>query len=66
MKRFPALALEDISIDIMGEFVKTKRGNKSLLFIVDRYSNFVRTVPLASTKGYDVTRAFVQHWVFTY
>lgn len=67
MKKFPALApLEDIAMDIMGEFVKTPRGNKWLRVIVDRFSKLVRTVPMSSITAYDVARAFTTHWVYTY
>lgn len=67
MNKFPALApLEDIAMDLIGEFIKTTLGNKWLLVIVDRFSKLVRTLPLASTKTYDMAKAFTTHWVFSY
>ena len=67
MKLFMARApLEDVAMDLVGEFVTTPRGNKWLLVIVDRFTKLVRTVPMKNTEAYDVAKAFVTHWVFTY
>lgn len=56
---FPAKEpLADISMDILGELVKTPRGNRYLLVIVDRYSKIVRTVPLKSISALSVSRFF--------
>ena len=67
MKLFPAQApLEFVSIDILGELMKTPRGNRFLLVIADRFSKLVRTVPLKSTSGAAIAQAFVTHWVLPY
>ena len=48
LKLFPAKApLESVSIDILGELVTTKRKNRYLLVICDRYTKLVRTIPLS-------------------
>ena len=64
---FPARApLEFIAIDILGELIKTARGNRFLLVITDRFSKLVRTVPLKRITARAVAQAFVTHWVFSY
>ena len=64
---FPANApLESVCIDILGELVRTKRGNRYLLVVVDRFTKLVRTIPLKGISAGEVARAFVTHWVFSY
>ena len=67
MRLFPAKApLEFISINLLGELIRTKRGNKHLFVIVDRFSKLVRTVPMKRITAIEVAKAFVHHWVFVY
>lgn len=62
----PKAPLEFISIDILGELIKTKRNNRYLLVITDRFSKLVRTVRLKKITAAAVAIAFVNHWVFVY
>lgn len=67
MTLFPTEApLEEVALDILGESVRTTRGNRYLLEIVDRYSKLFRTVPLKKIRPWDIVEEFVTHWVFTY
>ena len=67
MRLFPAKApLESIAMDILGELIRTPRGNRYLLVMVDRYSKLVRTVPLKKITAYSVAHAFVHYWIFAY
>ena len=67
LKLFPARApLEFVAIDILGELIKTPRGNCNMLVISDRFSKLVRTVPLKTVTASEVAKAFVHHWVFPY
>ena len=67
MTLFPATApLECVSIDILGEFLHTKRRNCFFLVINDRFSKLTRTVPLRKITAAEVANAFVNNWVFTY
>ena len=67
LKLLPAKApLESISIDLLGELIRTPRGNRWLLVITDRFSKLVRTVPLKRITAATVAKAFVHHWVFVY
>ena len=64
---FPANApLESVAMDLLGPFLKTRRGNTHILVITDRYSKLTRIVALSKTDAYAVAEAFVSHWVFTY
>ena len=67
LKLFPANApLESSYIYILGELSKTPRGYLYLLFIPDRFTKLVRTVPLKGISASAVVQAFVTHWLFTY
>ena len=67
LKLFPASApLEFVAIGILGELIKTPRGNCYMLVISDRFSKLVRTVPLKKVTASEVAKAFVHHWVFPY
>lgn len=67
MQLLPAKApLELVSIDILGQLVKSSRGNNLLLVITDRYSKLVRTVTLKSVTAASVAKALVTSRVLTY
>ena len=67
LKLFPARApLEFVALDILGELIKTPRGNCYMLVISDRFSKLIRTVPLKAVTASDVAKAFVHHWAFPY
>ena len=67
MKLFtPKAPLEFVAIDILGELITTKRGNRYILVISDRYSKLVRTIPLKKMTAANIAQAFVHHWVFVY
>ena len=62
LRLFPANGpLEYVSIDILGPLVRTRRGNRFLLVISDRYTKLTRTVPLARITSGVVARAFAEH-----
>ena len=67
LKLFPAeTTLEFVAIDILGELLRTPRGNRFLLVISDRFSKLARTVPLKRITAVEVAKAFVHHWVLVY
>ena len=67
LKLFPAKAPpEFVAIDILGELIRTPRGNYYKLLISDQFSKLVRTVPLKKVAASEVAKAFVHHWVFPY
>jgi transposase InsO family protein len=67
LKLFPARApLEYVAIDILGELVKTPRGNRYLLVMTDRYSKLTKTVPLRRITTNVIAHAFITHWVLNY
>ena len=67
LKLFPAQSpLESVALDILGELIRTPRGNRYLLVIADRFTKLVRTVPLKRITAYSVARAFVHNWIFVY
>ena len=67
LKLFPAIAsLESVCLDILSELIRTKRGNRYLLVIVDRFTKMVRTIPIKTITAADVAKHFVHDWVFHY
>ena len=67
MKLFtPNAPLGVFAIDIPGELVTTKRDNRYILVISDRYSKLVRTVPLEKITAAHIAPAFVHHWLLIY
>ena len=67
MTIFTAISpLECVSIDILGELIRSKRKNRDLLVITDRFTKRVRTVPMKKISSTGVAKAFVHHWVFVH
>ena len=67
MTLFPEVSpLECVSIDILGELIRTMRKNRYLLFITDRFFKLVRTVPMKKISSTEVAKEIVHHWVFVY
>ena len=67
MKLFPSNEpLDYISIDILGELLRTPRGNRFLLVITDRFTKLTRTAPLKTISAEAVAKAFAKEWVFAY
>ena len=67
LKLFPAKApLESVSIDILGELVRTQRGNRYILVVTDRFTKLVKAIPLKGVSAAEVAKAFVEHWVFNF
>ena len=64
---FPAnVPPESVFIDILGELLRTPRGNRYLLVIVDQFTKLRKTVPLKNISASSVSRAFIIHWVFSF
>ena len=67
LQLFPATApLESVSIDILGEFIRTRKGNVYLLVITDQFTKMVKKIPLKTESAAEVARQFVNHWGFNY
>lgn len=67
LQLFPASGpLESVAIDVLGELIKTVRGNQYLLIISDRFTKLTKSVPLKSISAAEVAKAFVNEWVFNY
>ncbi|MGH0053543.1 MAG: DDE-type integrase/transposase/recombinase [Sphaerochaetaceae bacterium] len=67
MKLFPATEpFEMVAIDILGELIRSPRGNRYILVITDRFSKLVQTVPLKRITAAEIAKAFVNNWVFVY
>jgi len=67
LQLFPANGpLEYVSIDILGPLLRTRRGNRFLLVISDRYSKLTRAIPLSRITAQSVARAFAEQWAFVY
>jgi transposase InsO family protein len=54
--------LDLVSIDLVGPFPATERGNTYILSIQDVFSRFARFVPVVDSSAEAVGRALVEHW----
>lgn len=67
MHLLQALApLEFVASNILGELIKTPRGNRILPVIADRFSKLTRTVPIKTITAASVSHSFVTNWMITY
>lgn len=67
MKLFRATApLESVAIDILGELIRTPRGQKYILVITDRFTKLVKAIPRKRMSAGEVAKLFVNHWVFNH
>ena len=67
LKLFPATKpLASLCIDILGPLTESKRGYVFLPVITDRFTKLTRVVPLREITAYNVSVAFVEHWLFSY
>lgn len=67
LKLFPTKEhLKYVSIDILNELIRTKRGYKYLLVITDCFSKLTRTVLLKRILAAVNAHAFIQEWVYVY
>ena len=67
MKLFTPLdPLEEVSMDLLGPLIKTKRGLEFLLVIRDRLYKLTRAIPLKNTLSLAVSKAFLSHFVFSH
>ena len=64
---FPAEAhAEFVAIDILGELLRTPRGDRFLLVISYRFSKLVRAVPLKRITAFEFAKESVHQWVLVY
>ena len=67
LQLFPATEpLASVCIDILGEFITTRRRNKYLLVMTDRFTKLTKTAPMKGISAAEVARTFVDNWVFNY
>lgn len=57
--------LEFVGIDILGDFIRTKSGNRFLV-IIDRFTKLKITVTIKRAMDIDAVHEFVHSWVFKY
>ena len=50
-------------MDIVGPLPQSKNHNEYILTMLDRFSRFVKLVPMKDIKALDVTRAFFKYWI---
>lgn len=67
LRLFPANGpLEFLALDLLGPLPTSRRGNKHVLIITDRYSKLTRAVALNSTTAPQVAEAFLDAWIMPY
>lgn len=67
LQLFPSTSpLQPARINILGEFIRTKRGNDYLHVITETFTKMVKRTPLRGVSAAKVARHFILHWVFNY
>ena len=54
---------DHISIDLVGPFPRTERGNKYLMTIMDTFSRYATAIPLQNGTALEVANALVSQWI---
>jgi transposase InsO family protein len=62
----PNGALEFISMDVLGPLPTSRRGNRYILVMTDRFSKLTVAVPMADQTASSVAQAFVDRWLACY
>ena len=62
----PKGSVEDIAIDLLGPFPKTKNRNQFIAVITDRYSKLTRAVPMRKTTATLMAAMFLNNWILPY
>jgi transposase InsO family protein len=57
---------EVLHLDIVGPLSETKKGNKYILTMLDKFTRWVEAVPLASHSAAVVAEAVVKEWICRY
>ena len=67
MQLFPATKpFETIHMDIVGPLPLTRNGNRYILTMMDRYSRFIKMIPLSVITAPVIAMAFRNHWLLQY
>ena len=54
---------ERIAMDIMGPFIKSKKGNKYILVIIDHFTKYARAAALPNQKKETLAAALLNEWI---
>ena len=54
---------ERIAMDVMGPLVKSKRGNKYILVIIDHFTKYARAAALPNQKKETLASALLNEWI---
>jgi transposase InsO family protein/predicted RNA methylase len=59
-------SFEEIHIDLVGPLPVTQNENKYVLTIMDRFTHFVRAIPLKTKEANEVIEALLNNWIFLF
>ena len=63
---FPATSLTELSADIFGPIPASKKGNRFILVITDRFAKLTKCVALRRITAMSVASAIINAWVCAY
>jgi hypothetical protein len=62
----PSNSLEILSLDTIGPFTRTERGNRYALTIQDELTKYIRIVPIPDKEAETLARAFVEGFILNF
>lgn len=62
----PSRLSEFIVINIFGSLIETRKGNRFIVTMMDRYRKWTRTIPYSRTTTSIVESMFLDNWIILY
>ena len=55
-----------ICVDLVGPLPVTYSGNRYILTMVDKFTHYIRAIPLDKVTAVNVARNIINHWIYEY
>ena len=57
------VSLERVHIDLMGPFVESNKGNRYILMIIEKFTNWLECYPLPDQEAETVATSFIEGFI---
>ena len=55
---------QQVAVDIVGPMPVTITGNRYMITIMDRFSRYLKIIPVPDMKTITVVRTILNHWIY--